>query len=545
MRRMRRYDGEVDVCIVGAGAAGGVLAKELSEGGLSVVVLEAGPWVDTFDDMVNDELEMLQGKLDWQGLRITTGEHPITTGRTNTGWGVGGSTVHYTAAALRFHAHDFRVKSDDGVASDWPIRYTDLADYYSRVERELGVSGPLHFPWGEFRGPFPTGPLPMSARDEVIAYGMTGLGMTPVVCPHAVSTAPWDGRSPCMYYGFCIHGCKSMAKGSTLVTYIPKAVKNGAEIRHACMAFRINHGTDGRVTSVSYFDAEGQEKEQRARIIIVSGYAIETPRLLLNSASTRYPDGLANSSGMVGRNFMVHLGDNVYGRFDRPLDSFIMPPVGLVNEDRYGTDPNNDFVRGYSLQSYMLFPVEFATDLVADNPHLWGKRLIDILDEYARFAIVGLVGEVLPSEGNVVTLAEEKDEFGIPVAKISFTKDENSKRMSADGIKLCEDILKAAGAVETFSTNGTLHLLGTCRMGDDPATSVVDKWCGSHDVPNLFVCDGSVFVTGGAVNPSLTIQAIATRAADYIKESARKGADLRPRAGGMGRGSGGRVPLPA
>jgi len=325
-----------------------------------------------------------------------------------------------------------------------------------------------------------------------------------------------------MYYGFCIHGCKSMAKSSTLVTYIPKAVENGAEIRHGCFAYKINHGTD-RVKSVSYFDPEGRECEQAAKVIIVSGYAIETPRLLLNSASGKYPDGLANSSGMVGRNFMVHLGDNAYGRFDKPLDAFVTPPVGVICEDRYDTDPSKDFVRGYSLEAYMLFPIEFMQGLIADNTHIWGKRLIDILDEYTRFAMVGLVGEVLPSPDNKITLAEEKDEHGIPVAKVYYTKDENSKRMSADGMKLCEDILKAGGAVETIGTDGPIHLLGTCRMGSDPKTSVVDQWCRSHDIPNLFVCDGSVFVTGGAVNPSLTIQAIATRTADYIKQAAKRG----------------------
>ncbi|MHB1001404.1 MAG: GMC family oxidoreductase [Armatimonadota bacterium] len=521
--RMKRYDGEVDICIIGAGAAGGVLAKELSEGGHSVVVIEAGPWLDTFDDMVNDELEMLLGKLDWTGLRITAGQNPIETGRTNTGWGVGGTTVHYTAATLRLHASDFRVKTIDGTADDWPIQYSDLDRYYSKVEHELGVSGPLHFPWGEFHGPFPTGPLPMNARDEVVSLGMNKLGLTPSSCPHAVITAPWDGRSPCMYYGFCIHGCKSMAKSSTLVTYIPKAVNNGAEIRHECMAFNINHDSHGKARSVSYFDSNGNEQEQRAKVIIVSGYTIESPRLLLNSASGMYPDGLSNSSGMVGKNFMVHLGDNVYGRFENPLDSFITPPVGVINQDRYDTDPTKDFIRGYSLEAYMLFPLEFTQTLIADNLHLWGKRLHDILDEYTRFAMIGLVGEVLPSKENRITLAEEKDEFGIPVAKVYYTKDDNSKHMSKDGTELCVDIMKAGGAIETFTTNGTIHVLGTCRMGNDPSTSVVDQWCRSHDISNLFICDGSVFVTGGAVNPSLTIQAIATRTADYIKHKIRNG----------------------
>ncbi|MHB0913747.1 MAG: GMC family oxidoreductase [Armatimonadota bacterium] len=521
MRRMKHHENP-DVVIVGAGAAGAVLAMELAKD-FSVVVLEAGPWLDTFDDMANDELHMLQGQLDWDDLRITAGKDPIQSGRTNSGRGVGGSTVHYTAATLRLHAHDFRVRSTDGVADDWPISYEDLAPYYSRVEHELGVSGPLYFPWGEYHGPFPTGPLPMNGRDEVIAEGMLKLGLTPSVCPHAVITAPWDGRSPCMYYGFCIHGCKSMAKSSTLVTYIPKAVHRGAEIRPHCMVYRVNHGSDGRVTGVSYFDEEGREREQRAKAVILSCYAVESPRLLLNSASARFPNGLANGSGAVGRNFMVHLGDNVYGRFGRPLDSFVTPPVGIVNEDRYRTDPKKDFVRGYSLEAYMIFPLEFTQVLIADNPHLWGRRLLDILDEYTHFALIGLVGEVLPSAGNRVTLADEKDGFGIPVAKIEYTKDANAKAMSADGVKLCEEIMRAGGARETFATDGSIHLLGTCRMGSDPATSVVDQWCRSHEVPNLFICDGSVFVTGGAVNPSLTIQAIATRTAEHIKESARRG----------------------
>lgn len=523
LSRMKRYDGEVDFCIIGAGAAGGVLAKELSEGGHSVVVLEAGPWLDTFDDMANDELYMLQGQLDWDDLRITGGKDPIETGRVNTGRGVGGTTVHYTAAALRLQTDDFRVKTEEGVADDWPISYRDLAPYYDRVEKILGVSGPIHYPWGEFHGPFPTGPLPMNARDEVIAGGMLKLGLTPVKCPHAVITAPWQGRSPCMYYGFCIHGCKSMSKSSTLVTYIPMAVNNGAEIRPGCFAYRINHGTDGRVKSVSYFDSEGREREQSAKVVILCGYAIESPRLLLNSASSRYPDGLANSSGLVGRNLMVHLGGNVLGRWNKPLDSFITPPVGIISEDPHGTDSSRGFIRGYSLESYMLFPLEFAQSLVTYNPEIWGKRLIDIMDEYTHFAMLGLVGEILPREQNRVTLADEKDRFGVRVAKVEFTKDENTVRMEKHGLKLCEDIMRAGGMVEALYTGGTIHLLGTCRMGNDPAKSVVDQYCRSHDIRNLFICDGSVFVTGGSVNPSLTIQAIASRTADHINESVRKG----------------------
>lgn len=510
---MRRHDGPVDVCIVGAGAAGAVLAKELSEGGSSVVVIEAGPWLDTGEDFVNDELTMLDGRMDWDDLRITGGSDPIPLGRNNTGRAVGGSTVHYTAATLRLHEDDFELKSREGLADDWPIKYRELAPYYDRVERYLGVSGPRRFPWPPHHGPFPYPELPWSARDQYMGRGMIRLGLTPAKAPHAIITGSKDGRSPCMMYGFCTSGCKSDAKSSTLVTYIPDAVKAGAEIRESSFAVKVNTRADGLARSVTYI-REGREYEQEAAIIILSCYAVETPRLLLNSA----PGGLANSSGMVGRNFMVHLGDNVIGSFDEPVDNWVTPPVGIMNQDRYGTIKGKDFVRGYTLEAYNMFPIEFYTGFVEANPHLWGKRLMDFIDSYQNRTMIGNVGEVLPNEGNYVGLAAETDRHGVPVAKVVFSRDENTRKLSKDSMDLCEEILKAAGAGDVMRQESTIHVLGTCRMGDDPSRSVVDKWCRSHDIPNLFICDGSVFVTGGAVNPSLTIEALATRTAGHILE---------------------------
>lgn len=512
---MKCYSGPVDVCIVGAGAAGGVLAKELAEGGLSVVVLEAGPWLDTQRDFINDEWTMLDGRLDWDDLRITAGETLLDMGRNNTGRGVGGSTTHYTAVALRMHEEDFELHTREGLAEDWPIRYRDLAPYYAKVEKYLGVSGPRRFPWGAFHGPYPHPELPWSGRDALLGKGMSKLGLTPVKAPHAIINGSREGRSPCMMYGFCVNGCKSDAKSSTLVTYIPAAVKAGAEIRDECFAFRVNVDSQGRAKSVSYYQ-DGQELEQGASIIILSGYAVETPRLLLNSKSAQFPDGLANSSGMVGRNLMVHLGDNVVGRFGHPIDNWVTPPVGIMNQDHYSTNSKSDFVRGFTLESYNMFPIEFMTNLVAGNPSLWGEELMRVIDHYDEYTVLGTVGEVLPHPDNRVTISAERDGHGVPVAKVTFSLDENSQKMSQASMKLCEEILSASCATDLYRMPGTIHLLGTCRMGDDPETSVVDKWCHSHDVPNLYICDGSVFVTGGAVNPSLTIQALATRTAEYI-----------------------------
>lgn len=505
---MRHHEGRVDACIVGCGASGSVLAKELAEAGLSVVVLEAGDWLDSRTDFVNDELSML-GALDWDDLRVVDGNDPIGTGRVNTGRAVGGTTVHYTAVAVRLRPSDFQVESRDGVAVDWPIGYEELAPYYREVERTLPVSGPRRskYPSG---APYPHGELPWSAKDEAVAPGMAKLGLHVEMTPHAIATGNVDGRSACMYYGFCVNGCKSDAKGAAHVTYVPPAVAAGAEIRTGCFATRIETES-GRATGVSYLE-DGAERFQPAERVFVCGYSIETPRLLLNS------DNLANSSDQVGRNLMLHTGLVAYGRFDRPLDAFVTPPVGVMTMDPYETDQARGFVRGFWMQTYAQFPIDFASSLVGSNPDLWGRDLMDVLDEYAHWGLLATLGEVLPNPDNRVRLAEERDDHGVPVARITFSYGENDRAILEAARELSTQALDAAGATRILVSEGTPHLLGTCRMGTDPATSVVGPDCRSHDVPNLWICDGSVFPTGGAVNPSLTIQALATRTSRLLLE---------------------------
>jgi choline dehydrogenase-like flavoprotein len=486
-----------------------VLAKELAEGGMSVVVLEAGDWLDSREDFVNDELSML-GPLDWVDLRITDGKDPISTGRVNTGRAVGGSTVHFTAVAVRLHPDDFAVASRDGVAVDWPFGYDELAPYYAEVERTLPVSGPRRskYPSG---APYPHGELPWSAKDGVIGAGMAELGLNVEMTPHAIATTNIDGRSACMYYGFCMNGCKSDAKSGAHVSYVPKAVAAGAEIRPNSFALRVETKT-GRATGVAYVDAEGSERFQTAERVFVSCYSIETPRLLLNSGN------LANSSDQVGRNLMPHSGLLVYGRFERPLDAYVTPPVGVMTMDPYGTQAGRDFVRGFWLNTYAQFPINFAQSLVNSNRDLWGRRLIEVLDEYAHWGQLSSLGEILPNPENRVTLADERDERGVPVARVTFAFGQNDRAIVDAGKELATQAMEAAGATRILTSEGTPHLLGTCRMGTDPATSVVGPDCRSHDVPNLWICDGSVFPTGGAVNPSLTIEAIATRTARLVLE---------------------------
>jgi choline dehydrogenase-like flavoprotein len=504
---MRHHDGTVDACIIGSGAAGAVLAKELAEAGMSVVVLEAGPWLDTRQDFVNDELSML-GTLDWDDPRITDGNDPLKLGRVNTGRAVGGTTVHYTAAALRLDPTDFTTASDDGVGVDWPFDYDELSPYYAQVERALPVSGPRSSAWPS-GAPYPHGELPWSAKDDALAVGFDKVGYRVEMTPHAIATGPVEGRSPCMYYGFCMDGCKSDAKGSVNVNYIPRAVRAGAEIRPECFATRIE--TAGRrATGVTYLH-NGHELFQSAERVLVCGYAIETPRLLLNSGN------LANSSGQVGRNLMVHSGPIIYGRFDKPLDSFITPPVGVFTRDPYPSDPaRRGFARGWLFNTYAQFPINFAHSLAGSNPDLWGQDLVDVLDEYAHWGLIAGLGEVIPNPANGVTLADEVDDHDIPVARVTFSYGDNDRAliraMTDDGVRIVE----AAGAGRVLVSQGTHHVLGTCRMGADPATAVVDPDCRSHDVDNLWICDGSVLPTVGAVNPSLTIQAIAVRTAHHL-----------------------------
>jgi choline dehydrogenase-like flavoprotein len=506
-RIMRHHEGTVDACIIGSGAAGAVLAKELAEAGMTVVVLEAGRWLDTQRDFVNDELSML-GPLDWDDLRITDGADPLKLGRVNTGRAVGGTTVHYTAAALRLDPTDFDIHTRDGVGVDWPFGYDELAPYYERVERALPVSGPRSSAWAS-GAPYPHGELPWSAKDDVLAVGFDKVGYRVEMTPHAIATGPVDGRSACMYYGFCMDGCKSDAKGSVNVSYLPKAVAAGAEIRPECFATRIESSGD-RATGVAYLHG-GAEHFQAAERVIVCGYAIETPRLLLNSG------GLANSSDQVGRNLMVHSGPIVYGRFERPLDSFITPPVGIFTRDPYPSTPEaRGFARGWLFNTYAQFPVSFAQSIAGDNPDLWGHDLMEVLDDYAHWGLVAGLGEVLPDPDNRVTLADDVDDDGVPVARVTFSYGDNDRALISAMTEDGRRIMEAAGAGRVLVSQGTHHVLGTCRMGTDPDTSVVDPDCRAHDVANLWICDGSVLPTIGAVNPSLTIQAIATRTAHHM-----------------------------
>jgi len=503
----------VDYCIVGVGAAGGVLLQRLARAGFRVVGFDAGPFWDTERDWVSDEAG--SHNLYWEDLRITGGPDPLALGGNNSGKGVGGGSVHWAAFTPRLHPSDFRVYSEDGVAVDWPISYDDLKPYYELLELEMPVAGPAYYPWGHPHG-YPYGPHPLGATGDVLIKGCTKLGVrVSVGGPVAILSGSHGDRPHCIYRGFCIQGCKVGAKASTLITHVPDALKNGADIRDNCMVARIHIGKDRRVTGVTYFDDGGREHFQKAKAVIVSGYAIETPRLLLNSACPGFETGLANSSDTVGRYLMAQAGNVVLGRFDELMRMYKAPPAHAMTEEFYETDPKRGFARGFAIQTVGPLPISFAKQMmVAKGAWGWGMRRV--MMDYNHWAAIALLGEILPWPENRVQLAEEKDRFGIPVAKVSFTLHDNDKKMIEFGKNKVMEVMWAAGANEVVQEARYAHLVGAVRMGNDPRTSVVDGYGRSHDISNLFVCDGSVLPTQGSANPGLTIQALAARTADYL-----------------------------
>ncbi|MGE5704655.1 MAG: GMC family oxidoreductase [Clostridia bacterium] len=519
----RKYADGADVCIVGAGAAGGVIAYELAKAGLSVVVLEAGPFWDPQHDFASDELATR--RLAWQATRLVDGANPLKMGHNNSGRGVGGGTVHFTGVFLRFHESDFMTKSVDGVGEDWPIRYEDLAPYYDYIEREIAVSGPKHFPWGSFRGPYPY-PVrePISANAQLFREACEKQGIESVVAPLAILSGPFDGRPPCINRGFCNQGCMPNAKYSGLIHHIPKAIDLGAEVLPDCMVTMVE--TDGSKVTGVIFDHDGQSYRQKARVVILAGFVVETPRLLLHSATPHFPDGLANSSGWVGKAIMPHSSHDVYGMLSDEVRLYKGTPVLALTQHFYETDQERGFARGYTLSAHGARPVGMATAISTgryDGSLLWGKDLRQAMLDYNWYARITLVGEVLPNPANAVTLAREKDEYGMPLARVTFSYGDNDKKLITHAIGQMNSLIETMGGTPAHVVEDTAHLMGGCRMGNNPETSVVDSFGRCHDIPNLYIAGASVFVTSGGGNPTNTVMSLAARTADHLVEAMKAG----------------------
>jgi choline dehydrogenase-like flavoprotein len=500
------------VVVIGSGAGGGTLSNELAQRGINVICLEAGPRL-ALSDIVNDGGAMF-GRLSWLDKRIGTGDLnaalPVWVCKT-----VGGTTMHWAAASLRFQEHEFRIRSMYGDISganllDWPLGYADLEPYYAKAEYKMGVTGTHDIPR-----------LPGNNNFKVMAAGAKRVGYRQVHSGNmAINSMPRDGRPACRQIGFCMSGCAIGAKWSTLYTEIPKAeATDHFELRPESMVLKINHDGNGKITGVVYADKTGVLHEQKARVVCVAGNSIETPRLLLNSASDMFPDGLANSSGQVGRNYMRHMTGTVYaimpGRvnFDRGTQM-----AGII-KDESRHEPSRGFVGGYEMETLPGFGLAgVATNTI---PGAWGRDYARVIEMYDHLAGMWLVGEDLPQALNGVSLhPTEKDQHGIPVPVVHFKDHANDVAMRNHAYKAGTAVYRSLGADQVFELPPfpNTHNMGTCRQSENRRDGVCNKYGQTHDIANLFISDGSQFTSSGAENPTLTIVALAIRQADYLAD---------------------------
>ncbi len=523
----------VDVLIIGAGAAGAALAWSLSETRMNILCLEQGDWMDPGSYPTTG--------LDWEMRRfgdfglspnargrpedypVNDSDSPIAASMFNA---VGGSTILYAAHFPRFHPGDFKVRTLDGVADDWPVDYSRLEPYYDENARMMGVAGLAGDPAYPPKA-VPLPPVPLGVLGETLARGFDALGWHWWPSDSAIATVPYEGRAACINLGPCIMGCAQGAKASTDITYWPAAIRRGVRLRTRCRVREITLSERGMATGVVYYDESGIERHQSAEVVVLACNGIGTPRLLLNSKSRLFPDGLANASGLVGRNLMFHPYAMVTGVFEQRLEGY-KGPTGccIMSQEFYETDPSRGFVRGYTFETLRgMGPVSAALMGMSAGTLPWGadhhRAFAEIFDRTAGMVVIC---EDLPEEHNRVTLDPELvDGNGIPAPRIEYRLSENSRKMLDHAVDRGQEVLTAAGAkqtlVEPLLQLAGWHLMGTARMGTDPSRSVVNEWGRCHDVRNLFIVDGSLFVTAAAVNPTNTIQALALYIGDAMKRN--------------------------
>lgn len=535
----------VNAVVVGAGAGGGIVTKELAEAGLSVVLLERGKWYSAFDcrkdDLRNQRTTALGngfGPDDERHPRVLVdlnGRERIVRasegGYNNNAACVGGGTLTYGAMAWRLMEKDFRMRSTYGAPEgstleDWPISYDDLEPCYEKAEWEIGVSGdvspdPFHAPR---RKPLPMPPLPPNRECEILKPAAKRLGLHPFDIPMLRNSVPYNGRPPCMRCRWCVgFACEVNAKCGTQNTVIPQALATrNCELRTECVAREILTDSRGRATGVAYFDASDRLQTQTADLVVVSCAAIESARLLLNSKSRLFPDGLGNRYDWAGRNLQGHTYPGAFGLFEFDTYDDIGPGAGVALCDYNHGNPG---LRGGSMlaNEFIRLPYQFVGALPASLPK-WGKAHKEFMRQWYRRSIgfKGPVQEMPVFDARVQVDPKVKDYWGIPVARLSGGKHPHTLEVARFMADRGEAVLKEAGAIFTWKNipgpglSGGQHQAGTCRMGNDPKTSVVDKHCRVHDVDNLFVVDGSVHVTNGGFNPVLTIMAIAYHASPHI-----------------------------
>lgn len=534
----------VDFAIVGSGAAGGIIAKELSTAGYSVVLLEQGPRLKA-SDFDHDEFgTFMQSKLanspatQPQTFRATPTDEAKKAYALIYGRLVGGSNAHFTANFWRLRPSDFNEASMLGGVPgtglvDWPITYEELEPYYTKAEWELGVSGePGPFDPQRSR-PYPMPPLPNKSSGVLFERGARALGYHPQPTPMAINSERYNGRMACQHCGFCLFFmCEYGSKSTSMVTMLPLAEATGrCEIRPGSYVAKIETDRAGKATGVAYFDAQKRLQLQRAKAVVLCANGAETPRLLLNSESSRFPNGLANSSGVVGKYLMFNTYYGVNAQFEHPLNEFKSVQNSRMIHDFYDTDPKRGFYGGGGIDArFGKYPIIFALGGLPPGSPTWGEGFArSLAEQFSRTMFFGTHGTSLPLEANSVTIDPAlKDDWGLPCMRVTY-KDHPDDLKCAEFLgSRATQIAQAAGALKTWPEpvepqTQSVHLLGTCRMGNDPRTSVIDRFHRTHDVPNLFICDGSSMVTSSRGQPTETISALAFRAGEHIAAFAKRG----------------------
>ncbi|MFW6174230.1 MAG: GMC family oxidoreductase [Chloroflexota bacterium] len=526
----RPSDEAADVLIIGAGASGGAVAWRLAQAGFRVVCLEQGRWLKPSRYPTRERNWEIRGRHEWnwnpnhrdkdEDYPVNDSESPISPLMFNA---VGGSTIHWTAHTPRFHPSDFKVRSLDGVADDWPFTYWDLEPYYDLNDMMMGCAGINGDPAVPPRSPRPMPPLPLGEDGKRMSAAFERLGWHWWPSDNYINSVPYQGREACNYCGPIGLGCVRRAKSSTDVTYWPEAIRYGAQLRTRCRVAEVTVDSSGRATGARYYDRDGNLRHQAARSVVVAANGIGTPRLLLMSKSDSHPYGMLNSSGLVGKNLMFHPYAIVSG-FIPDLEENWKGPMGniLMCQEFYETRASHDFVRGYAFQMNR-GSGPLATAMGGAHGAIpWGEQHHrEFAERFGRQVTLAGIGEDLPEEHNQVTLDHRlRDSNGLPAPKVSYTLSENSRRIMDHAVRTATQALQEAGATKVLANRllraGGWHLMGTARMGEDPRRSVVNPWGQAHDADNVFIVDGSVFVTAGAVNPTPTLQAIALRTGDYI-----------------------------
>jgi choline dehydrogenase-like flavoprotein len=526
----------VDVLVIGAGASGAAFTWSLAESGIDVMCLEQGGEPDPQEFPGRERDWELHRQTDYHpdpNVRRLPEDYPVNNDESAVEPvmynAVGGSTILYSAHFPRFHPSDFRVNTLDGVAADWPVTYEELEPHYDLNDRVMGVAGITGDPAYPPKSPRQTRPLLFGKGGDAMAIGFDRLGWHWWPSDSAILQGPYDGRQECNGGGSCDLGCSRRAKGMANVTYWPKALMRGALLETQARVREITVGRDGLADGAVYYDADGRVQFQPARIVVLACNGVGTPRLLLNSTTGLNPDGLANSTGLVGKNLMFHPISMVTGVFEQRLDGFKGPlACDIYSHEFYETDLSRGFVRGVGFQVLRgTGPVTTAIGGFGDHVVPWGEDHRSVFSEwFAHSLSVAVLGEDLPEPDNRVTLDPDlADSDGIPAPKIEYKLSDNSLKMMEFGTARAVEAVEAAGANDVLvnphvRTSG-YHLMGTARMGNEARSSVVNEWGRAHDVKNLFIIDGSIFVTAAAVNPTSTIQALALYIADYIKQNSR------------------------